>query len=536
MIKVLIVDDEPYIRQGLQILINWELYGFEICGEASNGEEALEVMKKVDIDLIITDIKMPQMDGIELIGYTREHISKDIRFIIFSGYYEFEYAKKAIKYNVEDYILKPVQRDELIRVLEEYKRQYYRKMEEQKKQEQTEKIVFDNHMNHLISGIQDTEGYPYIKKFLTAYTQVRYIDLEYDRTDERYQMLSYEEKLKVQNLLYLALKDFLGEHCFHAYIEAVRNENDYAVGFIYAKKISDLANLSEEEYIDALYEAVKDKLSHNIILYIGQRVEDVSMISDSYKSAKIAHNFHLFSNKKNIAYYDEIQSNISADKYPVDKEEMDGLIRAIEENDRDLIQKQTDALYSHFKDWVTEPEIIKINLDYLLFNLINLARELNPDFDQEEVHKMISQGGYDQVAVRGSVKHFREFAYGFAEYLGQLRHHSFGGVLKEIEREITENYIDNLSLKSLGEKYYINSAYLGQIFKKQYGISFKDYLNNYRIDRAAELLIRSDEKIYLIASAVGFNNTDYFISKFVQLKGITPLQYRKHCYAYGGSV
>ena len=140
---------------------------------------------------------------------------------------------------------------------------------------------------------------------------------------------------------------------------------------------------------------------------------------------------------------------------------------------------------------------------------------------------MISQGGYEQIAVRGSVKHFKEFALDFSNYLCQVRHHAFGGVLTDVEKEITEHYMDNLSLKSLSEKYFINSAYLGQIFKKQYGISFKDYLNNFRIDRAAELLIRSDEKIYLIATEVGFNNTDYFISKFVQLKGITPLQYRK---------
>ena len=84
-----------------------------------------------------------------------------------------------------------------------------------------------------------------------------------------------------------------------------------------------------------------------------------------------------------------------------------------------------------------------------------------------------------------------------------------------------------LSLKYLSEKYYVNSAYLGQIFKKQYNISFKDYLNAYRIERAAELLKRSDEKIYKIAEKVGYSNTDYFISKFVQLKEKTPLQYRK---------
>jgi two-component system response regulator YesN len=87
--------------------------------------------------------------------------------------------------------------------------------------------------------------------------------------------------------------------------------------------------------------------------------------------------------------------------------------------------------------------------------------------------------------------------------------------------------MDNLSLKTLSEKYFMNTAYLGQIFKKQFDISFKDYLNNYRIERATELLMRSDDKIYLIANLVGFKNTDYFISKFVQLKGITPLQFRK---------
>ena len=87
--------------------------------------------------------------------------------------------------------------------------------------------------------------------------------------------------------------------------------------------------------------------------------------------------------------------------------------------------------------------------------------------------------------------------------------------------------MDNLSLKLLSEKYFINSAYLGQIFKKKYGISFKDYLNNYRIERATELLMKTDDKIYMIAESVGYHNLDYFMSKFVGMKGKTPLQYRK---------
>jgi YesN/AraC family two-component response regulator len=356
MIKVMIVDDEPYIRQGIQILINWVQYGFEICGEASNGKEAIELMKGMNVDLVITDIKMPEMNGIELIEYTWEHISDKIRFIILSGYYEFEYAKKAIKYDVADYILKPVQQEELIRALEDYKKQFKRWNQERGKLELSEKIVFDCYLS---------------------------------------------------------------------------------------------------------------------------------------------------------------------------KDIMDDLIQAIEEYDTEKMGRKLEVVYDYFKEIVADPEIIKINLDYLLFNLVNLAKELKPEFDQEEINKIIIQSGYNQIVASGNATELKKFALVFSTYLNQLRQYALGGVLTEIEKEIIEHYMDNLSLKSLSEKYYINSAYLGQIFKKQYGISFKDYLNSYRIDRAAELLIRSDVMIYEVAIAVGFNSTDYFISKFVEFKGSTPLQYKK---------
>jgi two-component system response regulator YesN len=527
MIKVLIADDEPYIRQGLKILINWEQYGFTICGEASNGTEALELMKNMEFDLIITDIKMPEMNGIELLEYTWEHLSKQIRFIILSGFYEFEYAKKAIKVGVVDYILKPVQKEELIRALENYKKRHFKQVEERRKLEYSEKIVFDSCLSNLIVDKYDSENLEYVKKYIADSYNVRYISMEYDPNEENFSALSKEGKLKALNLLFDSLKDYLREHWYHAYAEANTNESVYGVGFIYVKKLAEEFKLSEKEYIQKLYEKISEAVSNKIILYIGQKVDNINQIAESYKTTTIAKTFQLFSKEMDIAYYDEIAGLMRTNKYPIDKEMMDELVRAIEENNEETINRRIDIVYDLFKELATEPDIIKINLDYLLFNLISLAKDLDPEFDQEEVYKMISQGGYKQIAVRGSVKHFKEFAQDFSNYLNLLRQHTFGGVLTDIEKEITDHYMENLSLKSLSEKYYINSAYLGQIFKKQFGISFKDYLSNYRIDRAAELLIRSDEKIYVIANEVGFNNTDYFISKFVQIKSITPLQYRK---------
>ena len=527
MIRVMIVDDEPYIRQGLKILINWEQYGFSVCAEAANGKEALELMGQNEFDLVITDIKMPNMSGIELLEHTREAISNKISFIILSGFSDFEYAKKAIKYQVVDYILKPVQKEELLRVLESYKERHFRKLADNKKLEDSNKILFDRNLAYLLSGRYHQDNLEYVKKYLADSGRVRYINIEFDASEERFKILTQEERMTVRGLLYDTLGIFLGDHRYHACMEAKPGEDIYGIGFIFAKKLAEEAGLSEKEYIRKLYGKISENLPYRILIYIGQTVGEIGQISESYKSAAIARTFQLFSYVKDIAYYDEIDSKPDTGHATVDKELMDGLVHAVEENETESINQRIDTVYDHFKELATTPDIIRMNLNYLLFNLISLAKDADPNFDQGEVYKMISQGGYEQIVVRGSVKHFKEFILEFSDYLFQMRQHAFSGVLSKIEKEITENYKNNLSLKSLGEKYYINSAYLGQIFKRQYGYSFKDYLNNVRIDRAAELLIRSDEKVYLIADAVGFNNTDYFINKFVQIKGTTPLQYRK---------
>lgn len=523
----MIVDDEPFIRRGLHILINWEQYGFLICGEAGNGKEAIELMEKEKFDLIITDIKMPKMNGIELIEYTWNNISKDIRFIILSGFYEFKYAKNAIKYDVSDYVLKPVQREDLIRALEDYKEKYKERINKQKLVNFSEKIMFDKYLSRLIAGKGDIETYDYVVSHLNDDKNFRYISIEFDHSLKPFSGLMDESKRKAQNLLYNSLKDFLKNDWYHAYIDENVRESDYSVGFIFSKKLATILGLNEREYISNLYHTLSRHIAYDIVFYIGQKVDDVQNLPDSYKSSTIAKSFQIFSTRKNISYYDDIQDKINNDKSPVNKEIIDDLILAIEENDLQAIDEITKVVYEYFKEFVAEPEIINININYLNFNLINIAKELDPNFNQAEVYRMINHVNYDEIAFRGGIYYFQEFALEFSNYLKQLRQHCFSGVLIEVEKEITEHYMDNLSLKFLGEKYYINSAYLGQIFKKQYGIPFKDYLNNFRIDRATELLLRTNDTIYNISNSVGFNNTDYFINKFVQLKGVTPLQYRK---------
>ena len=172
-------------------------------------------------------------------------------------------------------------------------------------------------------------------------------------------------------------------------------------------------------------------------------------------------------------------------------------------------------------------DTVNLNINYLLFQLIHLAAEQDDCVNQEEILHFISESSFEDGIMRGSKAHLTRFSIEYADYLAQLRKNVSRGVLAEVEREIRENYAQNLTLRDLSKKYYVNSAYLGQLFRKKYGQSFKDYLNNYRMEQAASLLLRTDEKIYEIAQDVGYKDLDYFINRFIAAKGCTPAKFRK---------
>ena len=155
MWKVMLVDDEPFIRRGLKILISWEQYGYEIVAEAENGEQALEKLGKEEIDLVFVDLKMPGMSGLEMIEYARQNYGEKPDFVILTGFAEFDYAKEAIRLSVRDYLLKPIQEKELVHILkslsEEYKRQKSEK-EEPVSVEEPEVTVIEAELGDRRSG------------------------------------------------------------------------------------------------------------------------------------------------------------------------------------------------------------------------------------------------------------------------------------------------------------------------------------------------------------------------------------------------
>ena len=202
------------------------------------------------------------------------------------------------------------------------------------------------------------------------------------------------------------------------------------------------------------------------------------------------------------------------------KSSLDRLLKAVEQNNHVEIRSAIEQFYGEMISREMTGETMNLNINYLLFQLIHLASEQDDGVNQEEILRLISESSFEKGVMRGSKAHLTRFACEYGDYLSQLRKNVSRGVLGEIEREIRENYAKNITLKSLSEKYYVNSAYLGQLFRKKNGQSFKDYLNNYRMERAADLLLHTDKKIVEIAEEVGYHDLDYFVNRFILVKAV----------------
>lgn len=528
MLNVLIVDDEPYIRQGLNVIIDWEAEGFCITGEAANGGEALSMLEKQHFDLIIADIRMPVMGGIELLKQTRERELSKARFVILSGHFEFEYAKEAIRYSCTDYILKPINEQELIALLRKIAVDYAKCRVAEDLEKVRDRAMLERHMSSVILGKFDSINLDYIHAHLDLGERLRYINIELDMSDERVRVADEQAKRSMQRKLYDHLRRVMDNNSPHIIFDVNKYAGCYDVGFVYSANLADAQSMTEHQYFD-WFAGKASSVDFGITIQAGCEVLSLEKLSDSFQSATIAKLIKNFSDGGFSLTGEHAQS---AKQY-VDggcveqKRRMDDLIASIERGDKQDVELSVSNLYLQMSDSSMDYKSIELNMNYVMFNLLHLAAARDPNINQGEIVNYIFENAFDRGVSRGSQSHFLSFCLQYTDYLAQLNSPATSNVIAKIEQEVKEGYMQNISLKSLSEKYYINSAYLGQLFKKHYGSSFKDYLNSERINVAADMMLHTDKRVYEISEAVGYQSLDYFISKFVAAKGHTPTQYRK---------
>ncbi|MBO4346613.1 MAG: response regulator [Lachnospiraceae bacterium] len=526
MLKVMLVDDEPFILQGLKILIDWEKEGYEIVAALSNGKEALDYLKENEVDLIISDIQMPVMTGLELLETIQKEGLSKARFAILTGFDDFSYAQRAIKNNSMDYILKPVQKKDILALLRNVSNLEKVNKEKEGDRKKMEDAYLARNVIALIKGKYDESNIEYVKKHMQLSGKIRYVDIELVGELKESDEDDYDMRM-LQHQLHNACRDVQKENLNHFIFDVSYDESSYDVGFIYCENMATRYDMTDDDYLEGLTKKIEGVLLKPVRMICGKKVNDVSQIAKSYSSCRMLNSIKGFHNEKRVYIYeDEVQ--IEQKSAYLCKKSLDECIAAIEKNEKNQIEKSVEKLYEEMYNVGENYNLVNLNINYLLFQLIHLASEQDDNVNQEEVIQYISENSFENSLSRGSREHMKNFALQYADYLMSLRKNVSRGILSSIEKDISEHYAENISLRNLGEKYYMNSSYLGQVFRKKYNVSFKDYLTNIRINEAAKMLLMSDKKINQIAEEVGYMDCDYFIRKFIEIKGCTPSKYRKN--------
>ncbi len=520
MLRVLLVDDEPFILRGMEELIDWESEGFEIVGSAADGEEALHFLQDHNADLVVADIKMPVMDGLELLRMLRaSKKNRDVYFIILSGYADFQYAQEAIKYACTDYILKPVEKEKLIQALRKVRGMKNIELEKDRETKKLENAYLAGKLISVIQGRSDPLTLEYVRQHMHLSERVRYIEIMVDGDD-------YEDSVKLANQkqMYRACADYLQDDSSHCVMDVSIQEKVYDVGLLLCGYMYESTDI--KKYLEDFIKYLREILGLPVIMIVGKEVKNLEETAKSYSTSRMVRSVQGFREKKTVYYYEE-EMQIHTHGIMLCKKSLDILLNAIEQNNHAGIMKAVDNFYEEMRQREVSAEVMRLNVNYLLFQLLHLASELDDTVNQEEILRMISEGTFEAGVLRGSKAHLCRVACEYGDYLAQMRRDSSRGILGKIEKEIRERYAENLTLKELSEKYYLNGAYLGQLFRKKYGQSFKDYLNNCRIEQACQLLLRTDKKIYQIAEMAGYRDLDYFVNRFISAKGCTPAKFRK---------
>ncbi|QFJ55153.1 response regulator transcription factor [Pseudobutyrivibrio xylanivorans] len=525
MLEVLLVDDEPFILQGLQLLIDWEKEGYHIT-TASNGGEALEIIKERPVDLIIADIKMPVMTGLELLKALRSDLKSDTYFVILSGFAEFSYAQEALRYDCTDYILKPVEKDQLMEILSKVSALNSEKTHHRQDVLKKEKAYMERVLMRLLSGKYDVNDIEYISDKTSMDDEKCYVEIQLDDLMVTDETLDEDKKAQLAKV-YSAALDYLKDDAIFCIRDISDSEQVFDIGFIYSESMGKRLQMTSKEYLNDFLDYLIANTNLPLTMLIGKNVSGIRNISKSYGTANMLHSLQGFREKKNIYFYEE-EYKVGETGLIICKKELDALIAAIERGEHVEIRKCVDDFYEEMQKTGVTGSTMNLNINYLLFQLIHLASELDSEVNQEEILRIISESTSEEGISRGGKTHLCRMAYAYGEYISQLRKNVSRGVLGDVEEEIKKNYASNLTLKDLSEKYFVNSAYLGQLFRKKYGCSFKDYLNKKRIEEAARLLRKTDMKIYEVAEAVGYKDSDYFVNKFIEAMGCTPTKYKKN--------
>ena len=503
MKKVMLVEDEEFILQGIRYIVDWEAISMEVTAMAHNGREALEMFHKEPADIVVTDVEMPLMNGLELLEEIRK-ISPRTRFLILSGYDEFEYARKALKLDVEEYILKPINEEQLQQALISAG-EHLDKMDRESAGNMEDKIGW----HRFLKGKLSQEGEAGFKQMLPKIGTGEKVYPSLMKVDTG----TLSEKASLSDVLAALQKE-------PEKIKAIYLATDTLFLLLYAGKET------KDREVTEFYRGFQDRLESQMgimsFLTVTSPIEDYEMLPKCYGTASRLQKYKMLEGYGSCISEADIQDRKWGDG-AIDE----GLLRKM------ILKKDREGAVGYIEDlFINNLESgVKVDVLYqIALKIVMILQDIKGEYkltqstNLQGVSEMIEKI-YQAEDLRGLKAVFISEISEIITYL-HTEDSQYTPVVRQIMEEVQKNYKEDMNLKTLSYKYHMNASYLGQIFQKETGSSFAQYLNNVKNSIAKDLILNTNMKINDIAREVGYPDTSYFYRKFKQCYGVSPASLR----------
>lgn len=526
--NILLVDDETDVLEAMKKKIDWESLGFCLAGTAENGQEALEMAEQLHIDVVMTDIKMPYMDGLTLCKKLKENY-RNIKVVIYSGFDDFEFAREAVHLEAEEYLLKPISSKDMENVFGKIKK----KLDEE----------FDQHRNV-------NKLYEYYRKSLPAMQEQFVMGvLEGKITGERLKnmMEMYELDLnspyyvvanlyaeanvkeqgeKTTQLLNLSLRDMAEDYLKEKMSFYCINYLDEVILVFMLQEKDEIENVLY--HLDQICKMGSRVLDVQVTGAVGQSCSSLDTLMSSYQEAKTAMEYRTIIGGSQVLYIKDIEPN-PQDSVSFMDYDFQNLVRAVKIGDRKETDEAIQSFMNSLRNGCITPNQYQLICMELSTELMKIGRSYKLRTKQifGAGEHIPWQELYKHLSVDELESWLREICNNLRHTLRHERSDSTIRLTEQAKAYIGEHYKENdLSAETLCRQLNVSATYFSTIFKKEVGLSFVAYLTKIRLEHAVELLRTTEEKTYVIAEAVGYTEPNYFSYVFKKQYGISPSKYR----------
>lgn len=496
MFKVLLIDDEPLIREGLRQVIDWEEYGFTICDVGTDGRDGLNKIRSHQPAVVLIDIRMPGRSGIEVIQQAKQE-GYTCKFIVLSGYSSFSYAKQSIKLGIESYLLKPIDEDELIAILAEIKVTLTREKKIHTQLTQYQQLSEEQRWKSVIEGRADDQQIAHLIEANPGHFHLAVLHADEDMKKKKIKEILKPYETKNLKLIW----------------------KDHSIYLL-------CTNYEEQEvitYLTLFNEKIKEFVNDPIKGYLADSFQSLSQIDIALRQIdqldKLA---YCFGNEVNLTYP---MLDIEKADEPDHNQIASIIIRSLEFKDKNKLEEQSKMLIRFYQKAKFEKG--RIQAEMIEF-VSEISKELLKTYQDLQV-------GEKETFVKlvYQTKNIQELFLVIESRLWMLAKQINGFSLtaednmKKILHYTQQYYHQDLNLKVLAGLFNYNSSYLGKKFKIHTGEHFHTYLDKVRIAKAKQLLVKQDYKVYEVSDLVGYSNMDYFYKKFKKHVGMSPKEYQK---------